>query len=461
MRQRVYFTIVLSVTLLIFLLAGCNDETVIEEQEVDISMPWDDPWFLPLESSPSLKALETGWEIKWTNQQWEIYEGFVPTKPLIINDQMTKGYEIDSAEEQLKPLPIQAIARYYEEVKHQIIQFEIGSDGFFVVSMDEERKYHFIHHWGESFYSTVKLLENQMTAPDYKLNAKRNRVLYFDVDEASLISYHAINRQKNKMSITDQDVRKEGLTKRIHVSPEGGYLLLDIERTDTRSAGFQLYGADSGRELVHHIPGTHASWGKDDQIILFRFEETLQIGIYFRERRQMNLLGQTNPNSKVLEGPLMAADGHHALYISNDENNAATLHILHLHQQVERTHNLQSWDPSNSLREDVYFHGDHYLILRTKKQGKYELFIQDNLTGSVALVNISQRIPLFFLVDHQLYYFVDESDKIGMVRMDLDTTQKVTSLEGSYDQISKVNMEEGILLYFETVEKEKSAWLIQ
>lgn len=461
MKQQQYFIIVFGLTLLIFVLAGCGKESVKEEQRMDMTMPWEDPWFLPQEAEPSLKSLDIGYEVKWPRQQWAIYQGFISTKPLMINDELTKAYEIDVAEEGLKPVSIQSVGGYYVEQKHGILQIETGDQGVFVVSKDQKGRYHLIHHWGDSLGSREKLMENQMVLPEIVFNSRRDKVLYFDDTEDSLYSYHVIKKQSKKIAIKDKTLKPEEWSEQIRISPQGGYLLVDAEKTDSFSAGFSLYGTDSGRELISHIPGTYSVWGKDDQIIVFRFEETLQMGIYFRERRQMTLLGQANPDFEILEGPLVAKDGHHALYVSKDQNQDIRLHILHLQEEMERTHILPAWDGTSCLKEDVYFYGEGYLIFRIQQEGKSELFIQDNRTGNVSVTNVSDELPMFFLVGHQIYYFVDQEDKINMMRTDLNTTQKIISHVDVYDRVSKVNMETGVIVYLETTEKEKSAWLIQ
>ncbi|RQD68418.1 MAG: hypothetical protein D5S00_08905 [Tindallia sp. MSAO_Bac2] len=457
MKQRNYFIITIWITVLIFFITACGGEEIKEKATIEVTMPWEDPWFLPEEIAPFVKPLEFGWEIRWPNHQWEIEAVSELHDLLIIDKNEMKAYGFDMNDGDLTQISLDHIQQFHNEQKHEIVKLIAASEGILILSQNINKEYYLTHHSGKSFESREIVVDSKKEIPELLMNEQRNRfVIIYHSEE--LISYNVNRRKKTQMEIKDAD----NLAEKVHISPDGGYILVEAQDYESGSAIFSIHGADSGRELVSNIPGSNPSWGMDDRIILFRLSETQQIGVFFREKRQINLIGKPHDEKEILEGPYIAADGNHALYISKKDGENTELHILHLNQQVERTLKLQQWGRKNRLNSDIYFHGEKFLLIRSDRDDHVELFVQDAVSGSTARKTLAEENPIFFILDDQIYYLSDQEGSIKMMRTNLITTQKITGLPSEKFKISHFAKGDGILLHHSSSgEKSRIVWLIR
>ncbi len=68
-------------------------------------MPWDDPWFLPENTTPHLHPMEFGWEIAWPNHKWKIDDVSENHDLLIIDENNMIAFEFDVQVGELKFIP--------------------------------------------------------------------------------------------------------------------------------------------------------------------------------------------------------------------------------------------------------------------------------------------------------------------------------------------------------------------
>ncbi|SDY31522.1 hypothetical protein [Tindallia californiensis] len=456
MKKHHYFTILMLGALSIFLLVACGGEKIEEKKGVDVPMPWEDPWFLPVASTPQIETTELGIDIRWPGYEWSIDDSERSRNVMIYDFSKMKAFEIDVEGGDIQPVSLEEINHYYQNLDQVILEMLFCAKGILVISQDSEGHYDINHHWGEAYDSVNLLIEKADHFPDLKMNKKRNRIIVPTNTKGQYISYHVINQKK-----TEIDIELETEEIRIQVSPEGGYIAVEILDASKEEIDLRLYGADSGRKIVSGIPGIHAAWGLDDSVLLFRHAKTQQVGIYFRERRQISLLGQLSEGEKVIEGPYVSADGYHALYINKNQEDGFSLSILHLYHQIEKTVGLSHWDHRVSLADDVYYHGDTYLLIRGSVDRRKELLIQDNKTGAVMYHDLSEETPFFFLKDKEIYYLADVNENKQLLRTDFNKTENVIIFSDKITETATLKNKEGVILYRQGFNEEKAAWLIR
>lgn len=440
----------------IFLLAACGGEKIEEKKGIDVEMPWEKPWFLPVFTVPQIETTDLGMDIHWIGYEWHIDDSEQSRNLMISDFSKMKAFEFDAEGEGVSPVSLEWINNYYQKLDQVILEMFFCAKGILVISQDGEGQYNINHHWGDAYDSVNLLLEKADHFPDLKINKKRNRIIVPINTKGRYISYHVMNQKKTEI---DLELGTEKI--QIQVSPEGGYISVEILDSSKEELGLRIYGADSGRKIVNGIPGSHAAWGLDDSVLLFRHAKTQQVGIYFRERRQISLLGQLSEGEKVIDGPYISADGYHALYTNKSQDNEISLNILHLHQQIEKSVRLSRWDHRIRIKDDVYYHGDTYLLIRGSVDDKKELLIQENRSGAVMYHDLSEENPFFFLKDKKIYYFAETNGKKQLIRTDFNTTEKVMLFSDKITEVGALINKEGAILYRQKLNEEKAAWLIR
>lgn len=379
------FTTIVLIVIMLFL-PGCVDKNQEDSTRPGISEINLDPVLLPTQKQPAITEELEGVRFFWPGKHWVLIKDQEGLYALASD--LSHRINLKPGRKEVEVIPL----LWSEEEQHQeffqVMEIEPLENGVLLVTQHQGTSYG-LAHLPEVMEGQMEwLITDVLERPTYLLSQDKTKIVYNDVSKGHLYAYHAVTGRKTPFPELKDDGFCVEWTEQINISPLGGYLTYqEMDCATKHPIHFTIVGADSGRIIRNHLPGTQPIWDHRDQQIVFQLmmadgentEETnktmpQQLGMYSLQTREVDFFNRIPNGYWLSEAPFFSEDSQFMVYGVTKE----TEHRLIIHHMLQQ-HQQSMLLPENTVvaeSERWVFMNDQLLALVIKGEAGHQLFLQ-------------------------------------------------------------------------------------